>query len=166
MVFTISNSIKNGRKNTTHLRNDNLPTSIGDVWSVKKLLLLDYYLPSFKIICNPNNNFHKWYYADPFCGSGIFSFKDPDLKDELFPGSGFIGPLNASKLGYTDCILSDKDGNLVRALNSRLEKSKSQLNNFSYTAKEMDFERAVDEILNVKKFGVAILIFPLSFNTL
>lgn len=157
-MFTISKSIKNHRKNVISLKNDKLPTSIGDVWSIKKLLLLDYYLPAFKIICNPNNNFFKWYYADPFCGSGVFSFKDNDLKNEIFPGSGLIGPINAANLGYTGCILSEKNSSLVSALNNRLKKLRPLLNNQSYSAKDMDFEKAVFEILKVKKFGVGILV--------
>jgi len=47
MTFSISNSIKTARETFAHLNNDGLTTSIGDVWSIKKILLLDYYMPSF-----------------------------------------------------------------------------------------------------------------------
>jgi three-Cys-motif partner protein len=159
MVFTISNSIQNARKMIAHLRNDGLPASIGDIWSIKKVVLLDYYLPAFKMICSPKFNFDKWYYADPFCGSGLFSFKDKDLKSEIFPGSSLLGSFSAAKYGYTDCLLSDKKSILVQALNSRLQKSHIQLSRRNFSAMSHDFATAVTEILNRKKFGTAILAF-------
>lgn len=159
MAFTIPNSIDQARKNFSFLKNDGFGTSIGDIWSIKKLLILDYYLPSFKTICSPKNNFREWYYIDPFCGSGLFSFKDKDLKTEVFPGSGLLGTYTSSKNDYTNCILSDKDPKVVKALNSRLTQSRLLLKGKSYKAEVLEFEDAVENILQVKKFGTAILVF-------
>ncbi len=159
MKFSISNSIKTARETFAHLNNDDLVTSIGDIWSIKKILLLDYYMPAFSaIIGNPKNNFKKWYYADPFCGSGIFSLKDPKLKNKNFPGSALIGALNASKLEYTGCIFSEKESKNVDALNTRLQESKDQLNNKEYSAQTLDFEKSVEKILEIREYQVAVLI--------
>lgn len=159
MVFTIKTSIQEARKNVAHLKGDKLTTSIGDIWSIKKLLLLDYYIPTFKLICSPRNNFSEWYYADPFCGSGLFTFKDNDLKNEVYPGSALLGAFNASKSGYTDCILSDMDNKNTDALNQRLSNSKIHLNGKTYRVKPISFDVAVEEILRHRKFGTAILVF-------
>ena len=160
MVFSISNSIKTARKTFAHLNNDGLPTSIGDIWSIKKTLLLDYYMPAFvRIIRSPRSNFKECYFADPFCGSGLFTnFKDTELKKEFFPGSALIGALNASKLGYTGCIFSEIDANNIAALNSRLGKSKGRLNNQKYSAQILEFRDAVERILKIRKYQVAILV--------
>ncbi len=124
------------------------------------MLLLDYYMPAFSnIIRSPRNNFKKCYFADPFCGSGIFTnFKDSELKNEFFPGSALIGALNASKLGYTDCMFSELKKKNVSALNSRLNKSKEKLKGKEYTAQILEFREAVKEILKIRKYQVAILV--------
>ena len=160
MRFSLSKDIESARKTFQHLNNDGLPTSIGDVWSIKKILLLNYYMPVFsKIVLNPKNNFKKCYFADPFCGSGIFSdFKDSELKHEKFPGSSLIGALNASKWNYTDCLFSEENLENINALNSRLAKSVSILNGKKYSAKQLEFKDAVQNILEIKKYQVAILI--------
>ena len=156
--FSMFESIKRARKSFTHIYNDKLETSIGDMWSIKKFLLLDYYMPAFISIVR-NNNFTKFYYADLFCGSGKLSnFEDSILKNESFPGSALIGALNASSLGYTDCILSDIKQKYVESLNTRLENSKYVLGGISYRAYTMDFKTSVEKILEIKKFRVAILV--------
>ncbi len=156
--FSITDSIKRARTSFAHIHNDGLEKSIGDIWSIKKFLLLDYYMPAFISIVS-KNNFKKFYYADPFCGSGKFAdFKDPSLKKESFPGSALVGALNASSLGYTDCIFSDINSAYVDSLNARLENSKSILNGMSYKAGTMDFENAVEKILALRRYQVAILV--------
>lgn len=157
-MFTIANSIKNAREKIKHLQNDGYAPSIGDIWSIKKVILLDYYMPEFKIICSPKNKFSQWFYADPFCGSGLFSFEDKDLQNEYFPGSALMGAINGSEIGYTDCIFSENDEKNIESLNHRLKNSKHILKNRTFIAKKLDFEHGVDEILKIKKFGVAILV--------
>lgn len=159
-MFTISNSIKTARHTFAHLKNDGLATSIGDIWSIKKILLLDYYMPAFiQIILSPKSNFKECYFADPFCGSGIFTdFKDKELKNEIFPGSSLIGALNASKYGFTDCIFSEIEPKNIDALNSRLQRSRVQLNQKNYSAQTLEFEKAVEKILKIRKYQVAVLV--------
>ncbi len=156
--FSITGSIKRARASFAHIHDDGLEKSIGDIWSIKKFLLLDYYMPVFICIVR-KNNFKKFYYADPFCGFGKFAnFKDLSLKKESFPGSALIGALNASSLGYTDCVFSDINSDYVNSLNARLESSKSILNGVSYKASTIDFENAVKKILALRKYQVAILV--------
>ena len=156
--FSISESIINAQRNFKHIHNDGLKESIGNIWSIKKFLLLDYYMPVFIDIVS-KNNFKKFYYADPFCGSGKFAgFKDSILKKKSFPGSALIGALHASSLGYTDCIFSDIKQIYVDSLNIRLKNSKTVLKGISYNAKTMDFESAVNKILSLKGYQVAILV--------
>jgi three-Cys-motif partner protein len=158
MEFSISDSIKRARETFAHLKDDGLTTSIGDIWSIKKMLLLDYYMPSFIQIVS-KNNFNKFYFADPFCGSGIFTdFKDKELKNEIFPGSSLIGALNASELGYTNCIFSESNSSNIEALNSRLAKCKTRLHGKEYTSQKLEFEKAVEKILKMRQYQVAILV--------
>jgi len=159
MTFNISSSIQESRKSVSHLKNDDRPKSIGDIWSIKKLLLLKYYLPSFKQICSTRNNFNSWYYADPFCGSGLFSFKDKDLKNEVFPGSSMVGAITASKFNFTNCIFSELNPKNVNALNERLEDSKYLLNKKTYKAKVKEFTDAAKDIAEFRKYRMAILVF-------
>jgi len=83
---------------------------------------------------------------------------DTELKNEIFPGSSLIGALNASKLGYTDCIFSEIDPNNIDALNSRLQKSENKLNNKKYSSQLLEFKDAVEKILKIRTYQVAILV--------
>jgi len=159
MIFSFQTSIAEARRNVAHLRGDGLKRSTGDIWSIKKLLLLDYYLPSFKLICSPKYNFKEWYYVDPFCGSGLFDFTDKSLKNEVYAGSALIGAINASKHDYTNCILSDTNKENIDALNRRIGASGIQLNSRTYQAQERGFEDTVNMVLRTKRFGMAMLIF-------
>ena len=60
-------------------------------------------------------------------------------------------------MGYTNCIFSDKSERTVNDLNTRLKESEGVLAK-KYTAKTMDFERSIKNILELRKFGVAMLI--------
>lgn len=159
MVFSFQKSIAEARKNVAQIRSDGLKKSTGDIWSIKKLLVLDYYLPSFKLICSPRNNFKAWYYIDPFCGSGLFDFTDRSLKNEVYAGSALIGAINASKHDYTDCILSDTGKENIDALNQRIVSSKTQLNGKIYHAEVRGFQDTVNAVLRMKRFGMAMVVF-------
>ena len=159
MRFSIKDSIKVAHETFAHLYSDKLAISIGNIWSIKKNLLLDYYMPAFiKIVCSKNSGFKKCYFADPFCGSGIFTISDDsELKDDFFPGSALIGALNAAKSEYTDCIFSESNNEYISVLNSRLKKSEHILGKI-YTAQTLEFKDAVEKILQIRTFGTAILI--------
>jgi len=141
------------------MKNDKLKISPGDIWSIKKLLVLDYYLGAFvKIIRSPRSNFTNWYYVDPFCGSGLITFKD-DLKDERFPGSPMVAALRAKDYSFTDYLLSDIDADSIQALGSRLVANKTHVGNRKYDPKVQSFSDVVGNVEKMKQFGNAFLIF-------
>lgn|SRR5574338_154445 len=141
------------------IKNDNLKTSPGNIWSVKKLLFLDYYIGSFvKIIRSPKFNFKNWYYVDPFCGSGLITF-EKELKGEKFPGSPMIAALRAAKFPFSDYFLSDIDKESIEALKNRLVTNKTNTGNHNYAPKIASFESVVTQIEKLKQWGNAFLIF-------
>lgn len=74
------------------VKNDGDIISAGKIWSIKKLLALDYYIASTHAIFK--KNFDYWYYVDTHCGSGVIGFEEDELlKLERFPGSPLIAPL-------------------------------------------------------------------------
>ncbi|MDH3312833.1 MAG: three-Cys-motif partner protein TcmP [Nitrosopumilus sp.] len=76
----------------------------------------------------------------------------------MFSGSSLIGALNASELGYTDCIFSESNSSNIEALNSRLAKCKTRLHGKEYTSQKLEFEKAVEKILKMRQYQVAILV--------
>lgn len=159
MVYDVTSNIEKLREKIIPIKNDQLTTSTGGEWSIKKLLALNYYMPAFKTICSPKHNFTEWYYVDPFCGSGLIKLKDKELKNERFPGSPFIGMFRAVEKGYTDCILSDKDSQYIADLKTRIENNKTQLKNRTFDVQDIEFEDAVSILEKKKEFGKAFLVF-------
>ncbi|MCH7647866.1 MAG: hypothetical protein IIA83_04590, partial [Thaumarchaeota archaeon] len=79
------------------LKNDRLLPSTGNIWSIKKLLFLDYYIAGFvKIIKSPKSKFKKLFFVDTHCGSGLIKLED-ELEGEVFPGSPMVAALRAEK---------------------------------------------------------------------
>ena len=161
MAYDVVTNIRLWKDRIKHLEKDNLVLSTGGVWSIKKLLALDYYLPAFKTICSPKNKFKEWYYVDPFCGSGLIKLDedDKDLSGQRFPGSAIIGTFGASIENYTDCFLSDIHEESIEVLKIRLGKSQSLLKKKNYEPKTMSFDDAVDFIEKKLSFGRAFLVF-------
>lgn len=144
---------------TQNLKNDNLLTSPGDIWSLKKLLFLDYYIAGFvKIIKSPKNNFSKLFFVDTHCGTGLIKFKD-GLEGEYFPGSPFVAALRADQYPFTDYLLSDNDENSIKALSERLKANKVLVGNRDYNPQIMDFNDAVDNAIKKREWGTAFLFF-------
>lgn len=97
------------------------PISPGGIWSVKKILVLDYYLAASHNIFK--KNFKELYYVDTHCGSGMFKVKQADAhNDMLFPGSPLVAALRPDGKHCTKCLLSDSDGAAVAAPRARLSK--------------------------------------------
>ena len=103
------------------LRGDQGPVSPGDMWSIKKILVLDYYLSASQTIFK--KHFAEWCYVDTHCGSGMFKVEQADANsDMLFPGSPLIALLRPDGKDYTKYLLSDSDGAAIDALGGRLSK--------------------------------------------
>jgi three-Cys-motif partner protein len=141
------------------IKSDSLKTSPGNIWSVKKLLFLDYYIGSFvKIIRSPKYNFKSWYYVDPFCGSGLIAF-EKELKNERFPGSPMIAALRAGQYPFSDYLFSDVDAEPINALRNRLLTNRTNAGNRDYSPKVTDFASIVAQIQKMQQWGTAFLIF-------
>lgn len=141
------------------LKDDELETSVGDIWSIKKILFLDLYIGGYvPIIKSPNSKFKNWYYVDTHSGSGLISFKG-ELKEERFPGSPLVAALRADELPFTDYLLTDINENFINILKQRLQNNKKIFGNRNYEPKVMDFESAVLDVEKKKAFGDAFLFF-------
>lgn len=140
------------------IKNDGLSVSPGAIWSLKKLLFLDYYVRAFVTIIR-KSNFENWYYVDTHAGSGLIGFEESDLTDERFPGSPLVASLRSPDYVFTQYFFSDTDEDAIYSLKERLESVKPLTGAINYTAGQMDFEKTVELVEGKKKFGNAFLIF-------
>ena len=132
------------------------PISPGDTWSVKKILVLDYYLEASWPIFR--KYFEEWYYVDTHCGSGMFKVSQTDShSDVLFPGSPLIALLRPDDKRYTKHLLSDSDGAAVDALRGRLSKLGVPAANLCETAVR-DFAETSKLVKSMEKRGRAFVV--------
>ncbi len=148
------------------IKNDNHPVSPGKIWSIKKLLALDYYIaashPIFK------KHFKKLSYVDTHCGSGVISFDDDLLNLEKFPGSPLIAALRNKDKPFSDYFFSDSSSESILALNQRLKQLKDNVGNRHYQPAIRNFTDTVQLISDKQEWGRAFLIFvdPTGFTEL
>lgn len=140
------------------IKDDGLSLSPGQIWSLKKLLFLDYYVRAFVTIIR-KNDFENWYYVDTHSGTGLIGFEEQDLIKERFPGSPLIAAFRSPEYVFTHYFFSDIDSNSIISLQKRLQSVKPLTGIIDYTAQTMDFKKTVEFIENKKKFGNAFLIF-------
>ena len=140
------------------IKNDGLSVSPGAIWSIKKLLFLDYYVRAFVTIIR-SNNFTNWYYVDTHSGTGLIGFEENDLTNEKFPGSPLVSVLRSPEYSFKQYFFSDIDKDSVRVLKQRLQSVHHITGNLYYVVQEMDFEKTVQFIYEKQKFGNAFLIF-------
>ena len=132
------------------------PVSPGDTWSVKKILVLDYYLGASQLIFR--KYFDEWYYVDTHCGSGMFKVSQANShNDVLFPGSPLIALLRPDDKRYTKHLLSDSDITAVDALRRRLSKLGVPAGNLCETAVR-DFSETSKLVKSMKKRGRAFVV--------
>lgn len=126
------------------IRNDGFSTSHGNLWSLKKEVALHLYIPSYYNIIK--NYFDKWYYFDPFCGSGLFDFTKPSiLKDVRFPGSPIISLSHYKKYPFHEYFLSDKSEISSSVLKTRINK----LYGLNIDVKTTDFQSSISSVENI-----------------
>jgi three-Cys-motif partner protein len=87
------------------------------VWSIKKLLALDYYIGPFVKIMR-SKNFSKLYYVDPFSGSGILKLKEK----HFFPGSPLIPLFRYHETPFHSYYLSDVNSKYISALRKHMNR--------------------------------------------
>jgi len=148
------------------IKNDSLKTSSGQAWSIKKLLILDYYISGFVKIMRKHPKFDSWCYVDTHCGSGLIDFDDSDLQDERFPGSPIIAGLRNPKFPFTEYYMSDIDEESIDALNKRLKNLRPLVGINTYNPVVRTFEDTVSFVENKNRFGIGFLVFvdPVGFK--
>lgn len=97
-----------------------ISTDKHDIWSIKKLLILRYYVPGFLKIIR-KYNYETIHYVDLFAGSGFIK-----IKEKLMPGTPLVPLLttkeivtDGNKLFFDQYHLADTNGKYVEALTSR-----------------------------------------------
>ena len=123
------------------IKDDKMKTSPGQIWSIKKLLVLDYCIQGFVVIFR--KYFEKWVYVDTHCGTGLIGFEEEDLKDERFPGSPLIATFNSNDHQFTDYYFCDEDFESISALNTRLDTLKPILGSKNFNVIQRDFSATV-----------------------
>lgn len=126
------------------IKKDGEITSPGNLWSLKKEVALHLYIPSYYNIIK--NHFEKWYYYDPFCGSGVFKFtKPPILNGEIFPGSPLIALSQKRKYPFHNYLLSDISKTATSALKKRIQK----LYKLDLDVKNQDFQSSIASVESI-----------------
>ncbi len=134
-----------------------LRASPGDIWSIKKILVLDYYIGEFVRIIR-KNGFDRWFFVDTHCGTGLITFRI-DSKNEKFPGSPLIAAFRNVETPFTDYFFSDIDPKSISLLDSRLKSLKNNVGIHDYKPVVRSFEDSVKFIEGYKRRGTAFLIF-------
>jgi three-Cys-motif partner protein len=116
-----------------------------DVWSIKKLLILDSYIKPFVEILR-SNEFRSWYYVDPFCGSGLLRLK----KKHLFPGSPLIPIFKFEEFPFDGYYLSDTDKAYTSALCERIGQI-PEITNANIEISEFPFQHAISKLFSGNK---------------
>lgn len=125
-------------------------TSKHDLWSIKKLVVLRYYLyPFFEIL--RNNGYKKIHYVDLFSGSGFLK-----IKGKIMPGTPLVTLLttkeffeNKKNYVFDEYHLSDINKKYVVALNERIKTLSGDIPS-SIVAQQLDFTSDVDQIFSGK----------------
>jgi len=130
--------------------NEEVITSKHDLWSIKKLVVLRYYLyPFFEIL--RGNGYKKIHYVDLFSGSGFLK-----IKEKIMPGTPLVALLTTKEFFehkknyiFDEYHLSDINKRYVDALKERTENLSGDIPS-SITIQQTDFSTAVDQIFTGK----------------
>ena len=139
--------LKNFLEKIEHIKDNGQNVSPGDIWSVKKLLFLNYcvdgFLPIFK------NYFKNYYYIDTHCGTGLIEFPD-ELKDVKFPGSPLIAALHSDETShFTKYYFFDIESNNINILKSRIDTLELKINRDLFNTEKHSFEETVEFIQDI-----------------
>ena len=91
-IPTIEASLKTLHNMVSEFENEEITTAKHDLWSVKKLIVLRYYLYPFLQILR-KNEYRKIHYVDLFSGSGLLK-----IKNKIMPGTSLIPLLTTAEL--------------------------------------------------------------------
>lgn len=113
------------------------------IWSIKKLIALDYYIePYVKII--RKSGFKNYYYVDPFCGAGLLQFRSK----YPFPGSPLIPLFRMERTPFTKYIMSDRNVKFTNALSLRVSRILDKQNQGLVNVAKMDFLQLTRQVFS------------------
>lgn len=145
------------------IKADELITSPGDIWSIKKFLVLDYCIGGFVHIFR--NHFDNWYYVDTYCGTGLIGFEERDLSDQRFPGSPLVSAFKAKDHQFSKYFFSDSEQEATEALEKRLGILKPEISNCSYELVRRDFSETIEFVKQFSGWnGFFVVIDPIGFK--
>jgi three-Cys-motif partner protein len=135
-------------KNVQTWNDEYITTAKHGIWSIKKLIALDYYIDSYVKILK-SKQFKSWKYVDPFSGSGLLRID----KNHLFPGSALIPLFKIDNFPFHQYILSDIDPVYVELLKKRINKIiKSTINqNIKISIQKQDCNSLIQQIFSGTK---------------
>ena len=146
------------------IKKDGLKLSPGDVWSIKKFMVIDYCIGGFVPIFK--QYFKKFYYVDTHCGTGLIKFSESELTGERFPGSALVSLLKSDEKSFSEYFLFDEDEESINALKNRISKLGTDIGSKSIKIKKKEFVESVREIQSLDGFHRAFLIVidPIGFK--
>ena len=142
---------------TELVKKDGEGVSPGKIWSIKKILALDYYIASTHAIFR--KNFKHWYFVDTHCGSGMIGFDEKPLDNVTFPGSPLIATLRNSVNPFSDYYLSDISEESITTLKNRLSTLKDFVGPREYSPEVRSFSDTADLIKSKDSWDNVFLIF-------
>lgn len=103
------------------IKKDGEKISHGKLWSLKKeIFIYEYIKPYVSIIRGNKSYFRRWYYFDPFCGSGLFEIEVSGQKVK-FPGSPLLAFSRNQKFPFTGYYLADANRKNLDTLKNRMK---------------------------------------------
>lgn len=146
------------------IKNDGLKLSPGDIWSIKKFLVIDYCIGGFVPIFR--KYFKKFYYIDTHCGTGLIKFSEPELENERFPGSALVGLFKNTDKTFSEYHLFDDDNESINVLKNRIKRLEDEIGSKKITVSKQEFAESVKTIQNLNGFQKAFLVVidPIGFK--
>lgn len=149
-----------------------ISTDKHDMWSIKKLLILRYYVPAFLTIIR-KYEYETIHYVDLFAGSGFLK-----IKEKLMPGTPLVPLLTTKEIAtdknnlfFDEYHLSDTNKKYVDALQARTSILKADMPT-KIIVKQQEFQEAVEEIFpetpptwkESKKNAYLVMLDPYGFD--
>lgn len=139
-------------------------TAKHDVWSIKKLIALSYYIGPFVKIMRANG-FKKLCYVDPFSGSGLIKLMDR----YRFPGSPLIPLFRDEESHFDKYYLSELKSEYVEILKKRVNRTCIG-KGIDVSVSKLKFRNAIENIFSGKKpvrwkdTGYLVFLDPYGFD--
>lgn len=172
VIPTIEESIESLRKHVMIFDKEDVTTDKHHLWSLKKLIVLRYYIYPFLDILR-NNKFKKIHYVDLFAGTGLLK-----IEDKIMPGTPLVPLLTTKEIikkktthYFDEYHISDIDGESIKLLEERINQVKEDLPT-SIHVQKTPFDKAVEEIFsgtpptneNWKNDAYLVVLDPFGFD--